>query len=339
MSKKRPTYADDINNTLKTIMRENQNVYIIGEDLLDPYGGAFKVTSGLSTEFPERVITTPISEPAIVGLAGGMALRGLLPIVEIMFGDFITLATDQIINHITKYNAMYNGQVKCPVIIRTPMGGGRGYGPTHSQSLEKLFFGTPYLNIIAPSHFHSPGELLYKIINTSVDPTLFIEHKLLYPQKLFPHSEINSDLFINRLQNDGLNDLVEVRNFNQGSPDILIISYGGMSRIIEIVLKEMAQEEVNVSSVFPSNLNNFDLDFLDSLIKGVKNILIIEEGTEGFGWGAEISVKLYEKFDNIKIYRISSYPSIIPAVKSIEEEFLPNVTKINSKIVEVLLNE
>ncbi len=339
MVKKRLTYADDINNSLKTIMKENQNAYIIGEDLLDPYGGAFKITSGLSTAYPERVIATPISEPAIAGLAGGMALRGLLPIVEIMFGDFITLAADQIINHLTKYNGMYNGQVTCPVIIRTPMGGGRGYGPTHSQSLEKLFLGTPYLNIIAPSHFHSPGDLLDKIIKISENPTLFIENKLLYPQKLFLQSNLSSKIFINNLQNDEFNDIVEVRNFNQGSPDILIISYGGTSRIIEVVLKEMAQEEVNVVAVFPSSINNFDVDLLDSIIKEVKNILIIEEGTEGFGWGAEVSAKLFEIFEHIKVFRIASFPSVIPSVKSIEEEFLPNVTKINKKIVEVLLNE
>ena len=114
-------------------------MYLIGEDMLDPYGGAFKVTKGVSSKFPERVITTPISESAIIGLGTGMAMRGMLPVVEIMFGDFLTLCTDQIVNSATKFPLMYKDRVAVPLVIRTPMGGGRGYGPTHSQSLEKMF--------------------------------------------------------------------------------------------------------------------------------------------------------------------------------------------------------
>ena len=133
---------------------------MLGEDILDPYGGAFKVTQGLSTRFPDRVFTTPISEAAIVGMSVGLALRGLHPIAEIMFGDFVALAADQIVNHAAKYPAMYNGQVQVPLVMRTPMGGGRGYGPTHSQSLERLFFGIPHLKLVAPSHAHDPGALL-----------------------------------------------------------------------------------------------------------------------------------------------------------------------------------
>ena len=124
---------------------------ILGEDVLDPYGGAFKVTRGLSTAFPERVQTTPISEAGIVGVAAGMALRGLRPVVEIMFGDFITLAADQLVNHAAKFRWMYNDQVRVPLVIRTPMGGRRGYGPTHSQTLEKLFLGVPGLKVLAPT--------------------------------------------------------------------------------------------------------------------------------------------------------------------------------------------
>jgi acetoin:2,6-dichlorophenolindophenol oxidoreductase subunit beta len=115
-------------------MASDERVVLIGEDLLDPYGGAFKVTRGLSSAFPDRVLSTPISEAGMVGVATGMAMRGLRPVVEIMFGDFVTLVADQIINHATKFSWMYNDQVKVPLVIRTPMGGRRGYGPTHSQS-------------------------------------------------------------------------------------------------------------------------------------------------------------------------------------------------------------
>ena len=139
------TVLDALNAALHRACAADERVIILGEDVLDPYGGAFKVTRGLSTTYPERVLTTPISEAGIVGVAAGMALRGLRPVVEIMFGDFITLAADQLINHAAKFRWMYNDQVRVPMVIRTPMGGRRGYGPTHSQTLEKLFLGVPGL--------------------------------------------------------------------------------------------------------------------------------------------------------------------------------------------------
>ena len=134
-----PRYVSSLNKSLHFLFDNHESVYLIGEDILDPYGGAFKVSSGLSSKYPERVISTPISEAGIVGAATGMAMRGLKPIVELVFGDFIALAADQIINHASKYNGIYNGQVTVPLVIRTPVGGRRGYGPTHSQSLEAFF--------------------------------------------------------------------------------------------------------------------------------------------------------------------------------------------------------
>ena len=122
------------NGNLKKI----KNIFL-GEDLDDPYGGAFKISKGLKTKFKNQVYSTPISEAAITGLSSGMSIQGHKPIVEIMFGDFLTLTFDQIVNNISKFHDMYNKGVRNPIIIRTPMGGRRGYGPTHSQSLEKFF--------------------------------------------------------------------------------------------------------------------------------------------------------------------------------------------------------
>jgi len=172
-------------------MASDQRVYVIGEDILDPYGGAFKVTQGLSTAFPHRTLTTPVSEAGMIGIATGMALRGLLPVVEIMFGDFLTLAADQVINHMTKFRYMYNDQVSVPLVLRTPMGGRRGYGPTHSQTLEKLFMGSPGLRILAPSILIDPGELLLLAIFEDDDPVLFIENKVMYTQSVLSDDELN----------------------------------------------------------------------------------------------------------------------------------------------------
>lgn len=123
------TYAKSLNKGLADLLENDKDVYLIGEDIRDPYGGAFKITKGLSTKYNKRVINTPISEQAITGIAIGMALRGFKPILEIMFGDFITLATDQILSNISKMCWMYNKKVSVPIVIRLPMGGGEKLWP------------------------------------------------------------------------------------------------------------------------------------------------------------------------------------------------------------------
>ena len=129
---------------------------VLGEDLHDPYGGAFKVTAGLSTEFPGRVISTPISEAGVVGASIGLALAGYRPIAEIMFADFVTLAMDQLYNHAVKFPGMFE-DMRVPIVVRTPSGGRRGYGPTHSQSPENLMTAVPGLTVVFPSHRHDSG--------------------------------------------------------------------------------------------------------------------------------------------------------------------------------------
>src|SRR5688572_6585286 len=178
------TILDRLNHALHHAMESDERVYVIGEDILDPYGGAFKVTRGLSTKFPGRVLTTPISEAAIVGVSNGLALRGLRPVAEVMFGDFVALAADQLINHAAKFRWMYNDLVRVPLVVRAPMGGRRGYGPTHSKSLEKLFLGVPGLRVVAPNCLGDAADLLEYAILQDNDPVLFVEHKLLYTRPL-----------------------------------------------------------------------------------------------------------------------------------------------------------
>jgi len=146
-----------LNSALRKLLSEVPEVVLLGEDLHDPYGGAFKVTAGLSTDFPERVISTPISEAGIIGAGIGLALAGRRPIVEVMFADFLALGMDQILNHAVKFPGMFpDGAV--PLVIRTPSGGRRGYGPTHSQSTESLMVAVPGLTVVFPSHRHAAGE-------------------------------------------------------------------------------------------------------------------------------------------------------------------------------------
>ncbi len=176
-------FAKELGGALRGCLENDPRVVLLGEDIADPYGGAFKVTRGLSTDFPDRVRTTPVSEGAIAGISAGLALAGFRPIAEIMFGDFLTLTFDQVVNHITKYEAMYAGQASCPVVIRSPSGGHRGYGPTHSQSLEKHFLGIPHLKVVAASLVHDPRVIFQGFLDQS-SPVLYVEHKLLYPENL-----------------------------------------------------------------------------------------------------------------------------------------------------------
>ena len=168
-----------LNAALHEIFEQDPDVYLLGEDLLDPYGGAFKISQGLSTRWPDRVLTTPVSEASIFGVSAGLALRGYRPILEIMFGDFIALGLDQIVNGISKFRAMFDDQVTVPLVVRTPMGGRRGYGPTHSQSLEKLLIGVPGITVVAPSECHDLGALLAEAVRDD-EPVFFIENKLMY---------------------------------------------------------------------------------------------------------------------------------------------------------------
>ncbi|RME81498.1 MAG: alpha-ketoacid dehydrogenase subunit beta [Caldilineae bacterium] len=320
------------------ILAEDERAVVLGEDILDPYGGAFKVTSGLSTRFPERVWTTPISEAAIVGIANGMALRGLHPVVEIMFGDFITLAADQIVNHAAKFAAMYNNRVSVPLVIRTPMGGGRGYGPTHSQSLEKLFLGVPHLTVIAPSLFHDPGECLYQAVVRDPTPVLFIEHKLLYPTRLLRPGE-HTALRIETWDTATAYPTMLVHNYERGEPDVVLITYGGTSRLLPELLRDLRDEEIRVSAVLPALLQPLPIEAMVELAGRAGRVVVVEDGVEGFGWSSEVAVRVYERLGkalHAPIARVAARPTVIPASALLEAEVLVGRDDIEQAIWQVL---
>lgn len=328
------TYLSNLQQALQNIFEQNSKVILLGEDIVDPYGGSFKVSKGLSTKYPERVLSTPISEASFTGMATGMAIRGMRPIVEIMFGDFLTLCTDQIINHISKFANMYQG-VQVPIVIRTPMGGGRGYGATHSQSLEKLFLGTPGIHIIAPSLFHSPGAMLAYAVLFGNSPVLFIENKNLYPEYLILNS--TEKIFIQEQKESNINYPTAVIQNHQANHDIAIISYGGSSLGISRIMNKLADEEINIKAIFPSSIQPLPIDILIAETKGINNILIVEEGTEGFNWGSEVASVLYESSTGQKIIkRLAAKNSLIPSAVHLENKVIITDEKIENAILELL---
>ncbi len=183
MTRPAPRVVEALNAALHRLFEERTSLHLLGEDVRDPYGGAFKVTRGLSARHPDRVLSTPISEAGITGVAGGLALAGDQAIVEMMFGDFAALAFDQILNLISKSVTMYGDRVPMPVVVRCPVGGNRGYGPTHSQSLQKHFLGVPNLALYETSPFHDPYAQLAEGLDRG--PAMLFEDKVLYTRRMF----------------------------------------------------------------------------------------------------------------------------------------------------------
>jgi pyruvate/2-oxoglutarate/acetoin dehydrogenase E1 component len=327
---------DSLNQGLHQAFTADESVCLLGEDVLDPYGGAFKVTRGLSTAFPGRVLTTPISEAGIAGIAAGMALRGLRPVVEIMFGDFITLIADQLVNHIARFRWMYNEQVRVPLVIRTPMGGRRGYGPTHSQTLEKMFLGLPGLRILAPTHLGDPGGLLARAILEDEDPVLFIENKLLYllpvqdPSRMdeFEPAARPADITVN-----GKSSAPACTLTLRGAPpaSLTLVAYGYMAELARQAALRLAYEfEIFTELVIPTQLAPFEMEDVLASTRRTGRLLTIEEGTLSLGWGAEILARSLEAPGKglRSARRVAALDLPIPASGPLESQVLPDVNRI-----------
>lgn len=328
------TVLEALNRGLHEAFAEDGRVYLIGEDLLDPYGGAFKVSRGLSSKYPQRVWTSPVSEAAIVGVGAGMALRGLRPVVELMFGDFSTLAADQIINSITKFSGMYNGAASVPLVIRTPMGGRRGYGPTHSQTLEKLYLGVPGLRVLAVNALSDPGQLLKRTILETQEPVLFVENKVLYPKPVLDANAL-SDFEVESAEVGG-EPLHTLRLKGAPAPSLTLAAYGYMAELARQAQLRLAFEhELFCELVVPTQLSPFpavgalDASLAASLGRSGR-LLTIEEGTYSLGWGAELVARAAQQLGSrlLAAGRVAAAEAPIPAARNLEEAALPGVEHI-----------
>lgn len=337
------TVLDSLNAGLLKALESDPNVLLLGEDILDPYGGAFKVTRGCSTQYPQQVMTTPISEAGLAGVAAGLALRGFRPVLEVMFGDFLTLMTDQLVNHIGKFRWMYNDTVKLPLVIRTPMGGRRGYGPTHSQTLEKLFLGVPGLTVVAPNHFlvsdtTEPGSMLQRLILETHSPVLFIENKQQYLLPLKTGKELADLVLRERFEPSDKESLFPVRELTvKGAPAPVctIYAYGYMSELCAQAMVKLAyEEEIFCRLVVPTLLSTFEISYVVESVKETRNLVIVEEGTKTLGWGAEVAALVAEELGSnpVNITRIGAQQTPIPAAPTLEKVTLPQVEDIMSAV-------
>ncbi len=318
---------------LSAALERDERVILIGEDIEWPYGGAFKVTKDLSHLFPGRVRNTPISELSITGMGNGLALGGMRPIVEIMFGDFVTLASDQIVNHAAKFNYMYAGQVEVPLVVRTPMGGRRGYGPTHSQTLEKHLMGVPGTRMIAVHHRFDPAVMYVRLLSDGVPamPTIVIENKILYGEKASPDAVEGFKWF------HSAHDFPISYMRAEGRPDATIICYGGMLPDVEKAVDRLFTDHDLVAEVIcPMQLYPLQKLPMLPLAQRSGRLLFVEEGHGFCGFTAELMASFYEMDHSLRMRRLYSRRQHIPSAKSLELRVLPDADAIVEETLELL---
>jgi 2-oxoisovalerate dehydrogenase E1 component len=314
-----------LNDFFSQTLAQDAEAVFLGEDVQSPYGGAFKVARGLSDAFPLQVFTTPISEAAIVGIANGLALSGMRPYVEIMFGDFVTLAMDQIVNHASKFHHMYNKQVACPVVLRTPMGGRRGYGPTHSQTLDKFLVGIDNVTTVALHTLLDPAEV-YREVHGREHPVIVLENKVDYGKFILPGCE---PPFVMEKSTDRF-PLVRIRP--RATPaNVTIIAHGPMVDIVASILRPMVGEcDVAPELVALTQLSPITgLALLKECVEASGRALVVEEGSSGFSVGSELVASLVECVSpGCRFHRLGALPVPIPSAKGMEQMVLPGKDRI-----------
>jgi pyruvate/2-oxoglutarate/acetoin dehydrogenase E1 component len=329
---------EQIRKALLEILTESPESVLLGEDISDPYGGAFKVTKTLSSQVPNKVIQTPISEAGFTGVATGMAYLGFKPIVEIMFGDFLTLITETIINTASKFPWFAQDKFKGSILIRSPIGGGRGYGPIHSQSLEKIFLGWPDVTIICPNILTNWNELFINTYNDNTPVKFFLENKLDYPRKTLNRNFL-SDMGYAISVSESEFPIVTI--YNDENPDVTIFCYGGMvNNVIKATYDLLIEEEVTSRMIIPTKIFPLQMNSLIGLMGTIEKVVFIEEGYAKAGWSSYLLSELANSEKcNINLSNILTIgPEFnhIPANFDAEKKHFPSSKKIFETLAKFL---
>jgi len=321
MKMKRMTYGGAINAAIKNEMTANENVFCLGEDI-GIMGGSFGVTRGLLAEFgEERVIDTPISEALIVGASVGAAAVGMVPVAEIMFGDFMGSCFDQLLNQAAKMRYMNAGRIDLPMVVRFPTGGGIQAAAQHSQSLEGLLAHIPGLKVVFPSTPSDAYGLMLSAIRDN-DPVMFFEHKVLYGKG----EKIDLEM--------GPIPLGKARVFKEGS-DVTVVATGMCVSDSLSVAKELEEEGVSVEVIDPRTLYPLDKETIYESVEKTGRLLVVTEENKRGAWSAELaSLVAEEKFDYLKkpIARLGSLNVPAPFSGNLEEYVLPSKKNIKDAI-------
>jgi len=319
------TYKEALTEALREEMRRDPTVFLLGEDIGRYWGGAFKVTKGLGEEFgDERVRDTPISESAIIGAAVGAAITGTRPVAEIMFGDLTALAMDQIANQAAKIHYMFGGQVKVPLVIRTPFGAGVNIAAHHSQSLEAWFMHVPGLYVAVPSTPYDAKGLLKTAIRGS-NPVFFCEHKLLYPmENEVPETEYTVPFGVADVKREG--------------SDVTVVATLYMVHEALNAAEELEAEGISVEVVDPRTLAPLDKHTIISSVKKTGRLVVVSEDCKTAGVSAEIAAVVAEEaidYLDAPIKRVAEPDTPIPFSPPLEQYVIPNEKSIIKAVKEI----
>ena len=312
------SYLEAIREALAEEMRRDPKVFVLGEDV-GPYGGAFGVTQGLHEEFGEmRVIDTPISESAIVGISIGAALRGYRPVAEMQFADFISCGFDQIVNQAATLRFRYGGRASVPIVVRAPSGGNVGGGLYHSQNPEAWFVHRPGLKVVAPSTAYDAKGLLKAAIRDD-NPVIYFEHKYLYRRAKGPVPE-----------GDAIEPIGVAATRREGG-DATLLTYGAMVAPSLEAADRLSKEGVEVEVIDLRTLQPFDKTAILQSVEKTSRALIVHEDVKTLGIGAELSAVITEErfgFLDAPVLRLT-YPDIhAPFSHVLEHAALPNTESI-----------
>jgi 2-oxoisovalerate dehydrogenase E1 component len=322
-----------IQRGLDAALAADDRMVVIGEDVESPYGGAFKCTQDLSARYPGRVRNTPISELAIVGIGNGLALAGYHPVVEIMFGDFVTLALDQWVNHAAKFAFMFADKVNVPLVVRTPMGGKRGYGATHSQSLERHVVGVPGTRVLCLHHRYPAADLLREVFARPGLPTFIVENKILYGKSCSSETRAGFSL----CASDEVFPTVWLAPAD--TPALTIVALGGIGIDAEEAVERLFIEHEQTADLFlPTQLYPFDIGCLLDSLRISGKLLVVEEGQGFASVGAEIVATASERLGSTlqAAARVAAVECPIPAARPLEKACLPGVDDILAAALRLL---
>src|SRR6059058_1822565 len=311
------SYREAVRDALSRAMREDEDVFIMGEDIAE-MGGSMGVTAGMLDEFgPERVRNTPISEMAIVGAGIGAAMQGMRPVVEVMYEDFLTLAMEQIVNQAAKHRSMSGGQLKVPLTIRTQGGAGWSPGAQHAQQLEAWFVHVPGLKVVFASTPADVRGLLYASIYDD-NPVIFFEHRTLYGIKEEVPDELEPI------------ELGKARVHREGE-DVTVIATG---RLVHEALKaaeEAEGEGVSVEVVDPRTLQPLDEEALVASVRKTNRAVVAHEAVTRMGFGAEVAAVLqYQAFDwlDAPVERVGARFAPLPFAPAMEAFVVPHAETV-----------
>jgi pyruvate/2-oxoglutarate/acetoin dehydrogenase E1 component len=316
------TYRDAVARGIAQEMQRDERVVFLGEDVAKP-GGVFKATVGLYEQFgPKRVRDTPISEQAILGAAMGAAMTGLRPIAEIMFSDFLAVCFDFIANEIPKSRYMSNGQVRCPLVVRTGNGAGSRFGAQHSQSVENWAMMIPGLKVVAPSSATDVIGLMAAAVRDE-DPVVLFEHKSLYPMKgEVPDGEIVDTLGTAKVLREG------------GDATILALALM-VPRALAAADTLKAEHGIDAEVIDVRSLVPLDTQTILGSLAKTGRLFTVEENPRLCGWGAEIaSIAADEAFYDLDgpVVRITTPHIPLPAADNLEDMALPSAERIVEKV-------